>query len=114
MEPLANPAERTSSRVIGNSRRPAQLFREEFLHLAGQVLSSILGGDVAFLIHQPHRGNGADAVLPGDVIIPALAVEVLRPLHVLALGEVHQGVLILIERDADGRGSAQRRTFQGK
>src|SRR5437899_1069532 len=89
-----------------NDYRPDQraltrLFREQLLDLRREILPRVLRRQLALLVYEPHRRDRVDAVLRAELILPGLAIEELRPRHLLRLRHRFELRAIRVEGDAD-------------
>src|ERR1043166_10290881 len=79
-----------------------RLFRERLRDGLFQIFAAqILADDLSFAGEQVSGRDAVHAVNASEFVLPAFAVEILLPRHVLFLNEVAQLLLALIETDAD-------------
>ena len=77
------------------------LLSEQLFDLSRQSLARVHIAEVSLPINQPHGRDALDAGLLTYAILPAAAVEVLRPFHLLLLQHVVERLLLLVKADAD-------------
>src|SRR5690349_9634848 len=63
------------------SPRGMGLLRQQLFYFFRQVLAAVVHLDHPLLVHEPHFRDGVDAILRGNLVLPALAVEVVGPGH---------------------------------
>src|SRR5438046_3004568 len=83
----APPNRRSTHRRHGGTLRGASLWllrQQPFCPLC-KATASVVRVQIAALVHEPHRGDGEDAVTHRELIAPAFAVEMLRPGQFLLL-----------------------------
>src|SRR6266508_947632 len=82
------------------SRPRRASLRQELFDFSGEILAGVHVAEVPLLVHQPHRRDAADAVVAAERVVPAFAIEILRPFHFLFGHKILQGLLFVVKTDA--------------